>query len=104
MVLRLIREEPKLGYRRVHGELLVLEVKVAASTVCLEGPGIGPAPERAHPARGPVSCAPRPMPCRRDSLTVDLSGPVGSAQIGNIYAHRGGGLGQVAGEQRRLHT
>ncbi len=48
LVLRLVREDPGLGYRRVHGELLVLVVKVAASTVweILHDAGIDPAPER----------------------------------------------------------
>jgi transposase InsO family protein len=49
-VLRLVRENPQWGCRRVHGELLVLGVKVAASTVweILQDAGIDPAPERAH--------------------------------------------------------
>jgi transposase len=49
LVLRLVRENPGWGYRRVHGELLVLGVKVAASTVweILKDAGIDPAPERA---------------------------------------------------------
>ncbi|PSL51523.1 hypothetical protein B0I31_12053 [Saccharothrix carnea] len=48
LVLRLAREDPTWGYRRVHGELLVLGIKVAASTVwqILQDAGIGPAPER----------------------------------------------------------
>ena len=48
LVLRLVRENPGWGYRRVHGELLVLGVKVAASTVweILSEAGIDPAPER----------------------------------------------------------
>jgi putative transposase len=48
LVLRLVRENPGWGYRRVHGELLVPGVKVAASTVweILHEAGIGPAPER----------------------------------------------------------
>jgi hypothetical protein len=33
LVLRLVRENPSWGYRRVHGELLTLGITVAASTV-----------------------------------------------------------------------
>ena len=48
-MLRLVAENPSWGYRRVHGELLVLGIKVAASTVweILREAGIDPAPERA---------------------------------------------------------
>jgi transposase len=47
-VLRLAEENPSWGYRRLHGELLVLGIKVAASTVweILKNAGIEPAPER----------------------------------------------------------
>jgi putative transposase len=49
LVLRLVAENPSWGYRRVHGELLALGVKVAASTVwaILQEAGIDPAPDRA---------------------------------------------------------
>ena len=49
LVLRLARENPGWGYRRIHGELLVPGIKVAASTVweILQESGIDPAPERA---------------------------------------------------------
>jgi transposase InsO family protein len=49
LVLRLARENSGWGYRRVHGELLVLGIKVAPSTVweILREAGIDPAPERA---------------------------------------------------------
>lgn len=48
LVLRVAREDPGWGYRRVHGELLVLGIKVAPSTVweILREAGIDPAPER----------------------------------------------------------
>ena len=48
LVLRLASENPTWGYRRIHGELLVLGVKVAASTVweILKEAGVDPAPER----------------------------------------------------------
>ena len=48
VVLRLAPENSSWGYRRIHGELLVLGIKVAASTVweILHAAGIGPAPEQ----------------------------------------------------------
>jgi transposase InsO family protein len=48
LVLRLARENSSWGYRRIHGELLVLGIKVAASTVweILREAGVNPAPQR----------------------------------------------------------
>jgi transposase len=48
LVLRLAHENTTWGYRRIHGELLVLGVKVTASTVweILQQAGIDPAPQR----------------------------------------------------------
>jgi putative transposase len=48
LVLRLTRENSSWGYRRIHGELAALGIKVSASTVCeiLREHGIPPAPER----------------------------------------------------------
>ncbi len=48
LVLRLAKENPSWGYRRIHGELLVLGVKIAASTVwnILTDAGIDPAAQR----------------------------------------------------------
>ena len=48
LVLRLVHENPGWGYRRIHGELATLGIKVAASTVwqILKDAGIDPAPQR----------------------------------------------------------
>jgi transposase len=51
VVLRLARENESWGYRRIHGELAVLGITVAPSTVwqILKNAGISPAPRRDGP-------------------------------------------------------
>ncbi|MDT3446364.1 hypothetical protein [Pseudofrankia sp. BMG5.37] len=48
LVLRLAKENSSWGYRRIHGELLTLGIKVAPSTVweIMRDAGIDPAPDR----------------------------------------------------------
>jgi putative transposase len=48
LVLRIARENPSWGYRRIHGELATLAIKIAPSTVweILRTHGIDPAPRR----------------------------------------------------------
>jgi putative transposase len=51
LVVRLAKENPLWGYRRIHGELTKLGVTIAPSTVyeILRAAGIGPSPRRAGP-------------------------------------------------------
>ena len=76
LVLRLARENPGWGYRRIHGELAGLAVKVAASTVweILTTSGIDPAPRRTGPTWSQFlrSQAEAILAC--DFFSVDLPG------------------------------
>ena len=49
LVLRMARENGTWGYRRIHGELALLGITVAASTVweILKDAGVDPSPDRA---------------------------------------------------------
>jgi putative transposase len=60
LVLRLALENPGWGYRRIHGELATLGIKIAASTVweILKEAGIDPAPQRSTTTWA-TSCAAR---------------------------------------------
>ncbi|MGH3303778.1 MAG: hypothetical protein ACRDOK_19290, partial [Streptosporangiaceae bacterium] len=51
LVVRLAKENPLWGYRRIHGELAKLGITLAPSTVyeILRAAGVGPAPRRAGP-------------------------------------------------------
>ena len=74
LVLRLARENPGWGYRRIHGELAGLGVNVAASTAwqILKNAGIDPAPRRTAPTWSQFlrSQAEAILAC--DFFTVDL--------------------------------
>jgi putative transposase len=76
LVLRLARENPGWGYRRIHGELAGLGVKVAASTVweILKANGINPARRRTGPAWSQFLRSQADAILASDFFMVDLPG------------------------------
>src|SRR5712691_9037959 len=73
LVLRLARENPGWGYRRIQGELVGLGIKLAASTVwsILREAGIEPAPKRLEQSWSEFLRAQATSILECDFLTVD---------------------------------
>ena len=73
LVVRLARENPLWGHRRIHGELAKIGVTVAPSTVCeiLHAAGIDPAPRRSGPSWRQFLCAQAAGIVTVDFLHVD---------------------------------
>ena len=74
LVLRLARENPGWGHRRIHGELAGLGVKIAASTIweILKTNGTDPAWRRTGPTWSPFLRSQAEAILTRDFFTVDL--------------------------------
>jgi putative transposase len=74
LVLRLAKENPAWGYRRIHGELAGLGIPVAPSTVwqILTDAGIPPAPRRAGPTWAQFLRSQAEAILATDFFTVDL--------------------------------
>ncbi len=74
LVLRLARQNPEWGYRRIHGELAGLGTRVSASTVweILKKAGIDPAPRRTAPAWSQFLRSQADAILASDFFTVDL--------------------------------
>jgi hypothetical protein len=72
-VLRLARENPTWGYRRIHGELVGLGIALAPSTIwtLLRRHGIEPAPRRAELSWSQFLRAQASAIVACDFLTVD---------------------------------
>ena len=83
LVLRLARENPGWGYRRIHGELAGLGIKVAASTVweILKVNGIDPARHRAGPTWPQFLRSQADAILASDFFTVDLLESRGAGDI-----------------------
>jgi putative transposase len=75
LVLRLARENPTWGRRRIQGELAVLGYRIAPSTIwsILTTAGAGPAPRRAGPPRTEFLTAPAEGILAGDFLPVTAS-------------------------------
>jgi putative transposase len=73
LVLRLARENPTWGYRRIHGELVGLGIRIAPSTIwaILRRQGIQPAPRRAELSWSQFLRAQASAIVACDFLTVD---------------------------------
>jgi transposase len=73
LVVRLARENPGWGYRRIQGELVGLEIKLAPSTVwsILKEAGIEPAPKRLEPSWAEFLRAQAASILECDFLTAD---------------------------------
>ena len=73
-VLRLAKENPCWGYRRIHGELAGLGLQLAPSTVwqILTGAGLPPAPRRAGPTWAQFLRGQAKAILATDFFTVDL--------------------------------
>src|SRR4051794_32189879 len=94
LVLRMARENPRWGYRRIHGELIGLGHTVAASTVwgILKNAGLNPAPRRSGPTwRQFLSAQAHAI------LAVDFA-HVDTVFLGRLYV-----LIVVEHERRRVH-
>jgi len=73
MVFRLAGENPTWGYRRIHGELAGLGVRIAPPTVeILTKAGIEPAPRRSGPTWTQFLRSPAEAIIATDFFTVDL--------------------------------
>ena len=73
LVVRLARENPTWGYRRIHGELSVLGIDLAPASVwnILQRHGLDPSPERTGPTWGEFLRAQATTMLACDFFTVD---------------------------------
>jgi putative transposase len=73
VILRLAKEDPMWGYRRIHGELATMGVRLASSSVwaILRRHGIEPTPRRSGPSWAEFLRAQATTRLACDFFTVD---------------------------------
>jgi transposase len=110
LIVRLARENPTWGYRRVQGELARLGIRIAASTVwqVLQRAGVPPAPRRASEtwraflraqATGIVACdfvTVDTVFFRRFYVLVFIELQTRIVHVAGVTAHPTGGMGDPA--------
>jgi len=94
LVLRMARENPRWGYRRIQGQLVGLGHAVAASTVwtILKSAGLDPAPRRSGPTWQQFLCAQA-----RAILAIDF------AHVDTVFLRRLYILVVIEHDRRRVH-
>ena len=116
LVVLLARENPTWGYRRIHGEISVLGIDMAAASVwnILQRHGLDPSPQRTGPTWGEFLKAQAATMLACDFFTVDtvllrrlyvlffIELETRRVYVTGVTAHPTGSMGDPAGQESVL--